>query len=207
MMEFDWRCTSALHIEESEKESKGKVITGTLIVQGFANKDRHYFEADEIENISRTITNVPVHFGTGPRIDPNTGVLDKNMHLVDDEDKVGELFKVELAPDRKSIKYWARVWNTIKNPHIEESVKEGWGISIGGMAKGFKMMINKAKEVAMRIIGMAVQQVSLFPPETKRGQQEAKVEDVYIAESEMDFDLPPLNFRIKGSGIVNISMT
>lgn len=205
-MEFSWKCTSALHIEESEKDSqkKGKMITGTLVLKGFANKDRHYFEADEIENISNTILKVPIHFGTGPRIDPNSGQLDTNMHLIEKEDEVGQLEKVELSEDRSKIKFWARVWNTPKNPHIEESVKEGWGVSIGGIAKGFKMMLNKAKDLAMRIFGMAVQQVSLLPPQTHRGQKEAKVEGVYVAESQMDFVIPKLNIEVEGSDILEV---
>jgi len=182
---FNWNCTSNLYIEESEKDSKGKIITGTLVVKGFAQDGKHYFTTDEIENISKSVLGKTVKFGSGMVRDPD-GNFNFNGHFKQAEDDIGVIEKIKLSEDKTNIQYWARIHNTEKNPYIEETVKIGWGISIAGWAKTFERL----KNGAMRIIGMVVDSVSLLPPHVGRGQRAAKVEGVYIAESQMQLLIP-----------------
>lgn len=175
VMNFPWEFTSPIEIEETVEDRT--MISGTLLVEG-TSRNGNLYTIDEMENIANSSVGVPIKFGVGIEIDPNSGTLKKNSHIKDEDAVVGKIVKTLLIPKERRIKYWALITNTVMHPNIAETVKKGWGVSIGGWAKFGKWVVDKVGNLLMKIIGLKVNHVQLLPPDVKRGQEAAKVEEV-----------------------------
>jgi len=174
-MSFPIQYTAPFEIEETRDD--GIFINGTLLAEGLS-KNGNLYTLDEMESIAKSAEGVPIRYGVTTDIDPNTGMLARNVHDKSDENIIGKIVKTVLDPVKRIIKYWAVLWNSIKFPNITETVKKGWGVSIGGWAKKGVWILDKIGRAVLRIIGLKVNHVQLLSPEVKRGQDEAKVESV-----------------------------
>ena len=174
MMFFGY--TTPLEIEESFKDGK-TIISGTLITEG-KSRNNMYYSMEELKNIADSAVGVPVRFGTESGIDPNTGLFEPNLHAKGIINEVGKIIKTAIDKVKRKVKFWAEINNSPTNPNIAESVKQGWGISIGGNAKGGNWIIDQLGKLVLKIFGTKINHVQLLSPAIKRGQDEAKVETV-----------------------------
>ncbi len=83
--------------------------------------------------------------------------------------------------------------NTAKYPDLVQRIKPGWGLSIQGSATGFSLLGGRASNglPKMKILGMMPNGVQLLMPETRRGQEEAQVGEIYPVEESYQFDPCP----------------
>jgi len=174
-----------VEIEIEETVHGVAMINGTLLIEGLS-KNKNWYEVEEMQKIADSAIGVPIYYGTMTKIDPNTGLLTKNMHANVQPNKVGKIIRTVLDRVKRKIKFWAEVVNTKNNPNIIQEIKKGWGVSVGGIAYGAKYVfkkIGKIKKLVLKIKDMVVNHVQLIPPSVKRGQNQAKVERVDIQET------------------------
>lgn len=189
--------SSPIEIEETFKDGK-TVISGTLLVEG-RSRNKNYYTLEEMKGIAKTAMGAPIRFGTETRVDPNSGILDPNMHAKGDHNIVGQIVRTAVDKIKKRIKFWAQIMNTVTHPNIAETVKKGWGVSIGGNARGGRWILDQMGKLVLKVFGVKIDHVQLLKPTTRRGQDEAKVEDVEIQETALAFSkLPPIKINIIG---------
>lgn len=177
---FEFISPAEVTIEEA---SKGvAMIRGTLLAEG-ESRNRNLYTIAEMKRIVETAIGLPIYFGVMIKRDPNTGMMMKNMHANTLENKIGEIIHSWFDKVKRKIKFIAEVANTVKYPNIIESIKKGWGISIGGIATRAKRVINEAGRVLTKILGLKLNHIQLLPPEVIRGQRAAKVEGVKVEET------------------------
>lgn len=184
-MVFPFNFITPVEITVEETTQGVAMITGTLLVEGLST-NKNWYEIKEMKKIANSAVGVPIYYGTMTKIDPNTGLLTKNMHANVQPNKVGKIIRTVLDKAKRKIKFWASVVNTKKYPNIIQELKKGWGVSVGGVAYGAKYVfkkIGKIKKLVLKIKDMVVNHVQLIPPSVKRGQKRAKVEAVKIQET------------------------
>lgn len=205
-MEFSFEYQTPIVIEETFQEPNGLIISGTLLAEG-ESKNGNLYTIEEMKNIADESVGKPLKVGVTTRVDPNTNLLTENMHDIREENIVGKIIKTKLIKDKEGkgkIKFWAVVFNTLKFPEITETLKKGWGVSIRGIAKGIKYLL-KGGRLLRQILGTKILDVQLVPPEIKRGQNEAKVEEVgteiqetlIVNEPKIKIVIVPKNVKIK----------
>ncbi|MGD0343105.1 MAG: hypothetical protein ABSA76_15500 [Bacteroidales bacterium] len=173
------------------------LISGTLLVEGIS-RNKNVYEIDEMENIAKQAEGVPMYFGVKEDINPNTGVLTKNLHDDSDDHRIGKIIKTAIDRINKKITFIAEVANTPLFPDLVDRIKSGWGVSIGGFVSKLNPVVDKIKGLCNKIKNMVVEHVSLIEPSVVRGQDSAQVEDVKIQESMIynDESLPTLRLKI-----------
>jgi DNA polymerase II small subunit/DNA polymerase delta subunit B len=198
-MVFPYNFISPLQVEVEEVQSGVAIIKGTLLVEG-VTKNNHLYTIDEMENIAKQAIGVPITYGIKVIYDSNGRPI-KQLHDDSEPAEVGRIMDTFFDKENRKITFIGNVVNTEKHPDIVTKVRNGWGISIGGMVQEARYVLDAAKRLVMRIKDMLVQHVALIPPTIVRGQDEAKVEQVTINEV-MEFDIPPVNLTIKvGKGV------
>lgn len=174
-----------VEIEIEETTHGVAIVKGTLLVEGLS-KNKNLYVVEEMQKIADSAVGVPIYYGTMTKIDPNTGLLTKNMHANVQPNKVGKIIRTILDKVKRKIKFWAEVVNTQNHPNIIQEIKKGWGISVGGVAYGAKYVFKKfgkIKKLVLKIKDMVVNHVQLIPPKVKRGQKQAKIESVEVQET------------------------
>jgi hypothetical protein len=173
-MKFDFEFTSPLFFEIEESAIGVAMITGTLLSEGISRNGNEY-TLSTMEQIAQTAIGAPIFFGTTTRVDPNTGLLTKNMHLKEQYAQVGEITETWIDKVAKKIKFRAHIVGNEYFPKLIEEVKKGWGVSIGG--KGFgKTFFDAAGRKITKILSMIVNHVQLLSPDMPAGVEDAKVE-------------------------------
>jgi len=201
---------SPVTIEETVKEQGKAIIKGTLIKEG-VSRNGVLYTIEELENIAKTAQGVPIKFGTTTRIDPNTGLPAKNMHDISPEATVGRIIKTWVDKAKRAVYFIAEVFNTPRFPDLIKKLKKGWGISIGGIAKAGKWILDKLGRLVLKVFGVRINHVQLLPPKTPRGVKEAKVEEVEVQESMKLINVPPVEsieyeLEISGEGISGLDI-
>jgi hypothetical protein len=191
-MVFDWQFISPTQIDVEESSLGVAIISGTLLAEGIS-KNGNLYTLDEMENIARSAEGVPIYVGITTKIDPNTGLLTKNMHQNSDEHRVGKILQTIFDKVARKIKFIAELVNTALHPTIVEEVKKGWGISIGGKGNA-SYILDSLGRLLTKIIGLKMNHVQLLPPEVIRGQDDAQVESntqpKEFQESMIFYDIP-----------------
>lgn len=200
-MEFSFQFISPIELMIEETEQGVALISGTLLVEG-ESKNHNLYTIDEMEHIAKETEGKPLYFGTKAGINPNTGKWTQQLHANDEPNRVGRIIQTIFDTVNRKIRFIAEVVNTPEFPDITSKIKAGWGVSIGGRVMKAKYVLNKLKELCVKIENMVVEHVSLIPPEIVRGQDEAKVENVAIQEC-MIFEKPvkKVIFIIEGKGV------
>jgi DNA polymerase II small subunit/DNA polymerase delta subunit B len=199
-MNFAFNFESPLYISIEETDQGVAIIKGTLLVEGVSTNQRLY-EIDEMESIAKQAIGVPITCGIKKIISAD-GKTIRTLHEDSPENEVGRIMETFLDKVKKKITFIGHIVNTAKFPDIVKKVREGWGISIGGMVHEAHHVLDKAGRLVMKIKNMLVQHVAIVEPSISRGQKEAKVESKQIIHEVMEFDLPPVEIVIKiGKGV------
>jgi len=174
-MKFDFEYTSPIFIDIEESATGVAMVTGTLLSEGISRNGNEY-TLDEMEQIAKTAKGVPIYFGTETRINPNTGLMTKNMHRNFKEDSyVGEITETWIDKIARKIKFRAHIIGNSNFPNLIEEIKKGWGVSIGGKGIG-KTFFDSAGRKITKIINMIVNHVQLLTPDMPSGVEDAKIE-------------------------------
>jgi hypothetical protein len=196
-MKFSFEFKSPIIVQET---AQGRaIISGTLLIEGIS-RNKNVYEIEEMENIANRAIGVPMYYGVKEDINPNTGLMAKNLHDDSESNKIGRIIKTTLDKINRKITFIAEVVNTAKFPDLIKRIKSGWGVSVGGFVTKANWVVDKIKGLCMKIKDMVVEHVALVEPSIVRGQDEAKVESVAIQET-MTFDRIPVNLKVKKIGV------
>lgn len=174
---FDITFQAPFEIEETESKDY-TIVKGTLLSAGFTGNG-HFYSFAEVKRIAKDLVGKPVRFGSS-RI---------GKHFKTKAYEVGKVLETWIDSAKKRILGRVKIWNTSKVPQIVETIKyygSRMGFSIGGKASrldpilknGLPQLISTGHGILARIIGMKVKHLQIIPPETPRGQESAKVEEV-----------------------------
>jgi hypothetical protein len=173
-MNFDFEFTTPLFFEIEESAIGVAMITGTLLSEGVSRNGNQY-TLDMMDQIAQTAIGAPIFFGTTTRVNPNTGLLTKNMHLKEAFARVGEITETWIDNATRKIKFRAHIIANETFPNLVNEIKKGWGVSIGG--KGFgKTFFDAAGRKITKILSMIVNHVQLLSPDMPSGVDDAKIE-------------------------------
>lgn len=152
---------------DEHNKPKTIYISGTLIKSGISRNGNQY-DIEVLGQIAQSAVHAPIYFGVTCGMVPNTGGLVAcNVH--DKSRQVGYVTETWVEDDK--VKFKAM----LMDPEINKVVKQGWGISIGGIANKFKEVISAAGKKILKILKMTVNHVQLLSPKTKRGVHAAVV--------------------------------
>lgn len=188
MIMFPFEYISPTHVSIEESYHGVAIITGTLLAEGIS-RNGNLYTVEEMANIAPQAEGMPVYVGTIEGIDPNTGLKVKGIHANLEENRVGRIIRAIFDPIARKIKFWAEIVNTATHSDIIQKIKEGWGISIGGIATNAKYALDKiANRIVTKIMGLQLNHVQLLAPNVIRGMDSAQVEDVQIQESMLFYE-------------------
>ncbi len=122
-------------------------------------------------------------FGVTTRVNPNNGLLMKNMHDNREENRIGKILKTVWSKTKRKVRFVAEVFNTERHPNLIKKLKNGFGVSIGGyVIRAIRSFDKLSRRLVMKIKNLVVEHIQIVPPSVVTGQSEAKVEDVQIQE-------------------------
>lgn len=173
-MKFEFEFTSPLLLEIEESAIGVAMITGTLLSEGVSRNGNQY-TLDMMDQIAETAKGAPIFYGTTTRINPNTGLLTRNMHLKESFARVGEITETWLDNAARKIKFRAHIIANETFPNIVSEIKKGWGVSIGGKGFGTSFFDAAGRKIT-KIMSMIVNHVQLLSPDMPSGVDDAKVE-------------------------------
>lgn len=179
LFSFDFQ-TSVSKVTET---SKGKaIVKGTLLIEG-VSRNGNVYTIEEMKTIAQRTVGVPIFYGTTTKINPNTGILCKNLHDNRESNRIGRILRTLWSKTKRKVSFVGEVWNTPKFPNLIKRLKSGFGVSIGGFVvnaiRGFDKLLRRN---VMKIKNLVVEHVQIVPPSVVRGQSEAKIEDIEIQE-------------------------
>ena len=210
MVMFPFEFISPTEITIEESASGVAMVTGTLLREG-VSRNGNLYTVSEMENIANQAEGMPIYVGTTTKVDPNYGIKRDNTHANFEENRVGRIIRTVFNKVKRIIKFWAELVNTKSHPKIIEEVKQGWGISIGGIATKAKVVMDEVGRLLIKVLGMKLKHVQLLAPHIARGQVEAQVDGVEIQESMVFYDLPKQTMEVNkidlGHGIKNVDIT
>jgi len=187
-MVFSFEFISPTKIVLEETARGVAIISGTLLSEGIS-RNGNLYTIEEIEHIAKQGEDQPIYTGTMTKIDPNTGLLCKNLHANIEQKKIGRIIRTWL--EGRKIKFLAEIVNTLEFPDIVNKVKTGWGISIGGVATKAKQLWDKiSNRIITKIKDLTLQHVQLLEPQVSRGQETAQVETVKVQETMVFYQMP-----------------
>lgn len=188
MFQFEYISPTKINVEET---SHGvAIIEGTLLAEGIS-RNGNLYTVEEMEKIAKEAEGIPIYTGTTIKPDPNTGIVCKNMHANISKNKVGRIIRAVFESASRKIKFWAEIVNTDTFPNLIKQIRNGWGISIGGIATKAKQLIDGISgKIVTKIMGLKLQHVQLLAPSVVRGQDAARVENVQIQETMIFYQMP-----------------
>lgn len=173
-MRFDFEFTSPLSFDIEESAIGVAMVTGTLLSEGISRNGNQY-TLDMMDQIAQTAIGAPIFFGTTTRVNPNTGLLTRNMHLKEAYAQIGEITETWIDKVARKIKFRAHIIGNENFPNLISEIKKGWGVSIGG--KGFgKVFFDVAGRKITKILSMIVNHVQLLSPDMPIGVDDARIE-------------------------------
>lgn len=183
MIMFPFEYISPAYISIEESFHGVAIITGTLLAEGIS-RNGNLYTVEEMALIAPQAEGMPLYVGTMEGIDPNTGLKIKGLHANLEENRVGRIIRAVFDPITRKIKFWAEVVNTAIHSDIIKKIKEGWGVSIGGIATNAHWAVDKiTKRLVTCIKGLQLNHVQLLAPNIIRGMDSAQVEGVQVQES------------------------
>jgi hypothetical protein len=197
MVDYNFLITGPLELEESFQDRI--ILSGVVLKLDSETKNGRIYQIEEADQIAQDLVGMPVFFGVKPPHLINTPqglAVQKGKHDKDLNDlpsSIGRVFKTIHDKANKTIKAWIEVWNNQKYPDLVQRIKTGWGFSIGGLAQDLKDtgMINAIGKVVKKVFGMKPNHLQLLEPDTPRGQDDAKVDDIKAVEETFNFDPCP----------------
>jgi len=147
-------------MEVTETLPKKTIIKGTLLSEGMSKNGRMY----SIETLEKLdgLSDIPIFVGTG-----------KNNQHSKASGVIGKIVKTIFDKVARKVRFIAEIFNK----SIAESVKRGWGISIGGKGKG-QILLDTLGRLITKVKSIILDHVQLLLPTTERGQESAQVETV-----------------------------
>ena len=100
-----------VEVTVEETASGVAMITGTLLIEGLS-RNKNLYTIQEMASIAKSTEGAPIYTGTMTKIDPNTGLLTKNMHANKDSNRIGKIIKTVFNKTKRKIKFWAEIVNT-----------------------------------------------------------------------------------------------
>lgn len=179
-MEYNFVITSPIQVEESFSDKL--VLSGIALKLDSVTKNGRIYRVEEGEEIANGLVGMPIFYGT-------TAVT--NEH--DKKDPVGKVIKTALDVATNTIRAWFEVWNNSRFPDLISRIKQGWGLSIGGVAVDMKEtgLVTELGKAVKKVLGMKPNHLQLLEPFTPRGQAAAQVETVTPIEESLAFDPCP----------------
>lgn len=179
ILNFDFQ--SVAKVTETKK---GKaIISGTLLVEGLS-KNGNLYSIEEMKGIAKRTVGKPLYYGVTTKINPNTGLLCKNLHDNNEENRIGKILRTIWSKTKRKVRFIAEVWNTATHPNLINRLKSGFGVSIGGyVVNAVRSFDRLLRRNILKIKDLVVEHVQIVPPSVVRGQDEAKIEDIEIQET------------------------
>lgn len=162
MLNFEYR-NQLTKIEESKGQT---FIEGCLISEG-KSENGNVYSFESLRSIAESAVSAPLYYGTEPQTNRHTKA----------SGQIGRIVKTWF--NKKLAKVFFKAVITSKK--IAESVREGFGVSIGGIADGYNVL-DKAGKIILKIRDCIVNHVQLLNPFTRRGMADSKVHRV-VSES------------------------
>ncbi|NWG11186.1 hypothetical protein HXY33_05500 [Candidatus Bathyarchaeota archaeon] len=165
---FQWQ--SPIQVERATNSSY--IITGTLLAEG-VSRNGNLYEFEEFRTIAESALGKPLYYGTTTTYDAKTGRFKFNAH--DHNNKpIGKIIKTWIEGNK--IKFKARV------DAAYAFIRSGFGVSIGG--KGLaQYLLDGAGRIINKMTNLIIDHVQILSPQTIKGIDAAKVEDVIVQES------------------------
>lgn len=197
MLNYEFQVICPLEIEESLQDRV--ILSGVVLKLDSETKNGRIYQIEEADQIAQDLVGMPVFFGVKPPhliSTPQGLAIQKGKHdkdLNDLSSSVGRVFKTIHDKANKTIKAWIEVWNNLKYPDLVQRIKTGWGFSVGGLAKDLRDMgmVNSIGKAVKKVFGMKANHLQLLEPDTPRGQDDAKVDEVKAVEESFNFDPCP----------------
>jgi len=143
------------------EESKGQTfIEGCLISEGKSENGNDY-SFESLRTIAKSAISAPLYFGVDSR----------NRHVKGEP--IGRIVKTWFNKRFGRVNFRA----LISSKKIAETVKEGFGLSIGGTANA-KNFIDNFGRICQKIFSLTIEHVQLLSPLVHRGVQSAVVSKV-----------------------------
>jgi len=180
--EFTFVITSPIEVSEALSPSK-MILSGIFIRLNTPTGNGRIYQVDEAEQIATDLKGMPVFFGA------NT----KGIHLTDENHMIGRIIETIIDKTRNIIRGKVEVWNNGLFPTLLQQIAPGWGFSIGGKVADF-IGTGKFNERFMPIlhaIGMKANHIALLPPQVRRGDSAAKVDEMIPVMESLSFDPCP----------------
>jgi len=194
-MSFPFNFVTPVNVIQETTEGVA-IVEGTLLVEGIS-RNGNFYTVEEMKKIAKQTEGKPVFYGVTTKINPNTGLLGKNLHDNDESARIGRIMETLFDAVKRKITFIAEIVNTVAHPDVIHKIKSGWGISIGGFVMNAKRFYNKKlKRIVLKIKDMVVEHMQIVPPSITRGQKDAKVKSVKIQET-MIFPVLPQNLDIR----------
>ena len=156
----------------SETKEKQKFIRGTLVSEGLS-RNKNYYTFESLRSIAQTSVGKLLYFGVDPK---------SHRHI--EKEPIGRITATWFSKRLRRVFFKA----LITDKQIAETVQTGWGVSIKGLVRKGKYLLDSFGKMILKIGDLLIQSVQLIDPTVKTGVSSAKVEQ--IVEETMSFTSP-----------------
>lgn len=163
-------------IEIEAQTAKRAIIKGVLLSEGIS-RNGNLYTISEMAHIAETAVDAPIEIGVNWR----------GKHAR--SPRVGKIIRAWLDKAKRKIFFVAEVWGS-----VARKVKQGWGVSIDGIAKRASYVILESGKIVTKIKDLVLSKVQIFGREGKTGVPSAQVTSVEVKES-MEFGSQNLSPR------------
>ena len=151
---------------EIEAQVSGRaIIRGVLLSEGIS-RNGNLYTISEMAHIAETVVDTPIEVGINWR----------GKHAR--SPRVGKIIRAWLDKKARKIFFVAEVWGS-----IAKRVREGWGVSIDGIAKKASYVMMESGKIVTKIRDLILTKVQIFGREGRTGVPSAKVTSVQVEES------------------------
>jgi len=180
--DFTFVITSPIEAHESLSPSK-MILSGIFIRLNIPTNNGRIYQVDEAEQIANDLKGMPVFYGAN----------EKGLHLLDDAHKIGRIVDTTIDKVKQLIRGKVEVWNNELFPDLLQKISTGWGFSIGGKFKDFKLTgkWTETFKPILHALGMKANHVALLPPTVKRGDNAAQVDTMIPVMESLQMDPCP----------------
>jgi len=160
---LDFSFKSPIEIEAST--GKRAIIRGVLLAEG-VSRNGNLYTISEMAHIAETVVDAPIEVGINYR----------GKHAR--SPRVGKIVRAWLDKAKRKIFFVAEVWGS-----VARKVKQGWGVSIDGIAKNASYVVMESGRIVTKIRDLVLRKVQLIGRQVKTGVPSAKVTSVEIQET------------------------
>lgn len=180
--EFTFVITSPIEVSEALTPSK-MILSGIFIRLNIPTNNGRIYQVEEAEQIANDLKGMPVYYGAN----------DKGLHLMDSAHTIGRIVDTVVDKVKEIIRGKVEVWNNELFPTLLQSITPGWGFSIGGKIRDFKLTgkWTETLKPILHALGMKANHIALLPPTVRRGDNAAQVDNMIPVMESLQMDPCP----------------